>query len=401
MTRTSSIPEKPLCQSPRKLTDWLKPDGQRKVHSMIDTVYQPKNLRAAWDKVKANRGSGGIDGQSLEAVEQGLEEHLHRLHEDLRTDRYQPLPVRRVDIPKAGKPGEWRPLGIPAGIDRVCQQALLNRLEPIFESLFDDSSFGYRPGRSAKDALRKVWREIEAGAEWIVDADLKDYFGVIDHAKLMTLVGQRVADGRVLTLIEQMLTAGYMEGDRLFPTPQGTPQGGVVSPLLSNILLTPFDREMRQRGYQLTRYADDWVVTCRSRREAEVALGIAEKILGSLGVQLNRQKTQIVHVRQGFVFLGYKITLLILQPIFEADLEPTAYGYRPGRTALEAVQEVHRALCAGHTEVIDGDVTSYFDTIPHADLMKSLATRLGDQIGRASCRERVALWEAAAYQIDD
>ena len=307
MTRTSSIPEKPLCQSPRKLTDWLKPDGQRKVHSMIDTVYQPKNLRAAWDKVKANRGSGGIDGQSLEAVEQGLEEHLHRLHDDLRTDRYQPLPVRRVDIPKAGKPGEWRPLGIPAGIDRVCQQALLNRLEPIFEPLFDDSSFGYRPGRSAKDALRKMWREIEAGAEWIVDADLKDYFGSIDHDKLLTWVAQRVADGRVLTLVERMLTAGAMQHGRLFPTTPGTPQGGVVSPLLSNILLTPFDREMRRRGYQLTRYADDWAVTCRSRQEAEAALRCATKILATLGVQLNLRKTRIVHVRQGIAFLGYTI----------------------------------------------------------------------------------------------
>lgn len=308
MTRISSSGmEKPLWQRPRRLADWLNPDGQRKVHSLVDKVYQPKNLRAAWEKVKANRGSGGIDGQSLEEFEQGLEEHLGRLHEELRTDRYRPLPVKRVEIPKAGKPGETRPLGIPAVYDRVCQQALLNRLEPIFEPLFDDSSFGYRPGRSAKAALRKVWREIEAGAEWIVDADLRDYFGAIDHEKLMTLVAQRVADGRVLTLIEQMLTAGYLERGRLFPTSQGTPQGGVVSPLLSNILLTPFDQEMRRRGYQLTRYADDWVVTCRSRREAEVALGIAERILGTLGVQVNRQKTQIVHVRHGFAFLGYKI----------------------------------------------------------------------------------------------
>jgi group II intron reverse transcriptase/maturase len=274
---------------------------------MIDKVYQPKNLRVAWEKVKANRGSGGIDGQSLEAVEQALDHHLHRLHEDLRTDRYQPLPVRRVDIPKAGKPGEWRPLGIPAVIDRVCQQALLNRLEPIFEPLFDDSSFGYRSGRSAKDALRKLWREIEAGAEWIVDADLKDYFGSIDHDKLTTLVAQRVADGRVLTLIARMLTAGAMQEGRLFPTTQGTPQGGVVSPLLSNILLTPFDREMRRRGYQLTRYADDWAVTCRSRQEAEAALRCATKILATLGVQLNQRKTRIVHVRQGIAFLGYTI----------------------------------------------------------------------------------------------
>ncbi len=307
MTRISSGTEKPLCQRPRRLADWLNPDGQRKVHSLVDKVYQPKNLRAAWEKVKANRGSGGIDGQSLGEFEQGLDEHLGRLHEELRTDRYQPLPVKRVEIPKAGKPGETRPLGIPAVYDRVCQQALLNRLEPIFEPVFDDSSFGYRPGRSAKDALRKVWREIEAGAEWIVDADLKDYFGTIDHEKLMTLVAQRVADGRVLTLIEQMLTAGYMVQGRLFPSPQGTPQGGVVSPLLSNILLTPFDREMRRRGYQLTRYADDWVITGRSRREAEAALRCAEKILATLGVRVNPRKTQIVHVRHGFAFLGYKI----------------------------------------------------------------------------------------------
>ncbi len=306
-TRNSSTTEKPLCRSPRRLVDWLNPDGQKKVHSLVDKVYQSKNLRAAWEKVKANRGSGGVDGQSLEAFEQGLNDNLQRLQEELRTNRYQPQPVRRVNIPKAGKPGEWRPLGIPAIIDRVCQQALRNRLEPIFEPLFDDSSFGYRPGRSAKDALRKIWREIEAGAEWIVDADLKDYFGSVDHEKLMTLIAQRVADGRVLTLIEQMLTAGYMEQGHLFPTPQGTPQGGVVSPMLSNILLTPFDWEMRRHGYQLTRYADDWAVTCRSRREAEAALRCAEKVLATLGVRLNLQKTRIVHVRQGFAFLGYKI----------------------------------------------------------------------------------------------
>jgi group II intron reverse transcriptase/maturase len=234
---------------------------------LVDKVYQLKNLQGAWEKVKANRGGGGVDGQSLAAFEQGQNENLQRLHEELRTDRYQPQPVRRVKIPKAGKPGEWRPLGIPAVIDRVCWQALLERLEPIFEPLFDDSSFGFRPGRSTKDALRKIWGEIKAGAEWIVDADLKDYFGSVDHEKLMTLVAQRVADGRVLKLIEQMLTAGYQEQGRLLPTPQGTPQGGVVSPLLSNILLTPFDREMRRRGYQLTWYADD---CAPRRREGDV-----------------------------------------------------------------------------------------------------------------------------------
>lgn len=210
-------------------------------------------------------------------------------------------------IPKSGKPGQLRPLGIPTIYDRVCQQAMVNRLEPIFESEFDDASFGYRKGRSAKDALRKVWKEIEAGNEWIVDADLKNFFGTVDHEKLLTLVARTVADGRVLRLIGSILKAGcYAEG-RLFPTEEGTPQGGVVSPLLSNILLTPFDREMRRRGYWLTRYCDDWVVTYRTRAEAESVLAVAKKILEQLGVRMNPEKTRIVHVQHGFEFLGYKI----------------------------------------------------------------------------------------------
>jgi RNA-directed DNA polymerase len=189
----------------------------------------------------------------------------------------------------------------------VCQQALLNRLEPIFEPIFDDASFGYRRGRSPKDALRKVWKEIQSGSEWIVDADLRDFFGSVDHEKLLTLVAQRVADGRVLRLIKAMLKAGSYGKGQLFPTERGTPQGGVVSPTLSNILLTPFDREMRLRGYQLTRFADDWVITCKSAAGARAAMEAAGRILKQLGVELHPQKTRIVHVRNGFEFLGYKI----------------------------------------------------------------------------------------------
>jgi group II intron reverse transcriptase/maturase len=206
-----------------------------------------------------------------------------------------------------GKPGEFRGLGIPTIYDRVCQQALLNRLEPIFEPVFDAASFGYRRGRSTKDAMRKVWKEINSGREWIVDADLKDFFGSVDHEKLLTLVSQRVADGRVLNLIEVMLKAGSYGKGRLFPTERGTPQGGVASPLLSNILLTPFDGEMRRKGYQLTRYADDWVVTCKSAAEARAAIEAAGRILKQLGVELHPQKTRIVHVQHGFQFLGYTI----------------------------------------------------------------------------------------------
>jgi len=287
--------------------DWINLTGAKKAHSLIDKVYKRKNLEMAWEKVKQNRGSGGVDGQSLEAFEAQLNQQLERLQRELREDTYQPLPVRQHPIPKRDKPGQHRMLGIPAIYDRVCQQALLNRLEPLFEPIFDDASFGYRRGRSPKDALRKVWKEIQGGAEWIVDADLRDFFGSADHEKLLTLLAQRIADGRVLRLIPAMLKAGSYRRGRLSPTERGTPQGSVVSPLLSNVLLTPFDREMRLRGYQLTRFADDWVITCKSAAEARAAMDVAHRILKQLGVELHPQKTRIVHVRYGFEFLGYKI----------------------------------------------------------------------------------------------
>ena len=283
--------EIPVHSSPRRLVDW----------------NQRKNLEMAWETVKANRGRGGVDGQSLAGFAAQLDQQLDRLHRELKEDVYRSQPVRQVQIPKAGKPGEFRTLGIPTIYDRVCQQALLNRLEPIFEPVLDEANFGYRRGRSTKDAMRKVWKEIQGGREWIVDADLKDFFGSVEHEKLLTLAAQRIADGRVLRLIEAMLKARSYGKGRLFPTERGTPQGGVASPLLSNILLTPFDQEMRRKGYQLTRYADDWVATCESAAEARAAVAAALRILNELDVQLHPQKTRIVHVRQGFEFLGYKI----------------------------------------------------------------------------------------------
>jgi RNA-directed DNA polymerase len=299
--------ERPVHSRPRRLADWINPTGVAKVHSLIDKVYQRKNLERAWEKVKANRGSGGVDGQNLEAFAAQSEQQLDRLQSELKDETYQPQPVRQVQIPKAGKPGEFRTLGVPTIYDRVCQQALLNRLEPIFEPVFDEANFGYRRGRSPKDALRKVWKEIQSGREWIVDADLKDFFGSVNHEKLLTLITQRVADGRVLRLIQTMLTAGSYGRGQLFPTERGTPQGSVVSPMLSNILLTPFDQEMRRKGFQLTRFADDWVITCQSEAEARAALAAALRILKELGVELHPQKTRIVHVQYGFEFLGYKI----------------------------------------------------------------------------------------------
>lgn len=299
--------ERPRSDRPRRLADWLNPAEEKKVHSLVDKVYKKKNLVMSWEKVKRNGGAGGVDGQSLEEFEEKLDEHLDRLHEELKSDIYKPQPVREHRIPKAGQPGKTRKLGIPTIYDRVCQQALLNRLIPIFDPVFDDASFGYRKGRSTKDALGKIWRELNEGNEWVVDADLKDFFGSVDHDKLITLVNQRVSDGRVLHLLRSMLKAGCIASGHRLPTERGAPQGGVVSPLLSNILLTPFDREMRRMGYRLTRYADDWVVTCRTQSEAQAALRVATQILEKLGVELHVKKTQIVHVRHGFEFLGFKI----------------------------------------------------------------------------------------------
>jgi len=307
MTRTSSISEKPISHGQRRLADWVNPTNAKKVHSLMDKVYKMKNLEMAWEKVRKNKGAGGIDGVSIRKFEENLSGNLRQLHEELKTDIYQPQPVKEKLIPKSGQPGKYRPLGIPTVYDRVCQQALLNRLDPIFEPILDEANFGYRKGKSPHDALGKIWQEIDSGREWIVDADLRNFFGTADHAKLMTLVNQRISDGRVLRTIESILKAGcYAEGKRL-PTDNGTPQGAVVSPLLSNILLTPFDREIRHKGYKLTRYADDWVITCETRKEAEKALTAARLILEKLGVELHKDKTKICHIRYGFEFLGYKI----------------------------------------------------------------------------------------------
>jgi group II intron reverse transcriptase/maturase len=232
----SSLSEKPVRSRLRRLVDWINLAGAKKVHSLIDKVYKRKNLEMAWEKVKANRGRGGVDGQTLEVFEAELEQQLERLQRELEEDTYQPLPVRQHPIPKRDKPGECRMLGIPAIYDRVCQQALLNRLEPIFEPIFDDASFGYRRGRSTKDALGKIWKEIQGGSEWIVDADLRDFFGSVDHEKLLTLVAQRIADVRVLRLIRAMLKAGSDAKGQVLPSERGTPQGGVITPLTQKVI---------------------------------------------------------------------------------------------------------------------------------------------------------------------
>jgi RNA-directed DNA polymerase len=280
----------------------------RKAHSLIGRVYDPRNLARAWARVKDNRGAGGVDRVSIDWFEREHRRYLTVLHQRLAEGRYRPLPVRRVEIDKPGSTVK-RPLGIPAVVDRVCQQALRQVLEPIFEPTFSEVSFGFRPERSAHMAMRRIWGQMQGG-RWIVDADIADFFGTISHDRLVALVAERVADSKVLSLIRQILTAGVLRDGVYESTIAGTPQGGVISPLLSNIYLHVFDEQMQRAGFQLTRYADDWLCVCRTREEAERALASARAVLeGQLGLRIHPEKTRIVHVSQGFEFLGYKIGL--------------------------------------------------------------------------------------------
>ena len=281
----------------------------RKAHSLIGQVYDPRNLMRAWERVRKNRGAGGVDRVSIGRFEEDHGRYLTVLRQRLADGLYRPRPVRRVEIDKPGSTAK-RPLGIPTVVDRVCQQALRQVLEPIFEPTFSEVSFGFRPGRSAHAAMRRIWGQLQTGGKWIVDGDIADFFGTISHDRLVALVAERVADSKVLGLIRQTLEAGALRDGVYESAVAGTPQGGVISPLLSNIYLHVFDEWMERAGFQLTRYADDWLLVCRTREEAERALASACAVLeGELGLRVHPEKTRIVHVSQGFEFLGYKIGL--------------------------------------------------------------------------------------------
>lgn len=275
--------------------------------SLMDKVYATQTLELAWERVKSKRGAGGIDGQSIARFAAHEGRYVEELHTALAADGYQPQPVRRVDIPKVG--GGKRPLGIPTVKDRVVQGALKLVLEPIFEREFEDTSYGFRPGRGCKDALRRVQGLLDAGYAWIVDADIQSYFDNIPHERLMSRVQERVSDGRVLRLVEKYLKQDIVTELRRWTPTGGTPQGAVLSPLLANIYLHPLDVELSEAGYQSVRYADDVVIACRTREEAEAALTLMRRWCESQGLTLHPDKTQMGDCRvkgQGFDFLGYR-----------------------------------------------------------------------------------------------
>lgn len=275
--------------------------------SLMDKVYAMTTLQAAWQRVQSNKGSHGVDGMSVERFALKQEHYLQELQQTLKESSYKPLPVKRVNIPKAG--GGERPLGIPAVKDRIVQTALKMVIEPLFENEFVDHSYGFRPLRGCKDALRQVDECLKTGQTWAVDADMKSYFDSIPHVPLMDEVEKLISDGKVLKLIQAYLKQDILDGMSRWTPSTGTPQGAVISPLLANLYLHSLDKQMEQAGYRMVRYADDFVILCQSQEEAQRALELVQQWVNDKGLILHPDKTHVgncVVEGQGFEFLGYR-----------------------------------------------------------------------------------------------
>ena len=276
-------------------------------YSLMDKVYAPATLSAAWERVRVNDGAAGVDSQSIERFEARAERYLAELSTAMREGSYRPQPIRRVEIPKGD--GRTRPLGIPTVKDRIVQTAVKFVLEPIFEATFRPTSYGFRPGRGCRDALREVAQLIEDGHAFVVDADFESYFDTIPHERLMQRIEERISDGRILGLVRGWLGQDIMQGLQRWTPTEGTPQGAVISPLLANIYLHPLDNLMAARGYRMVRYADDFVVLCKSREQADAALAEIRAWVADNGLRLHPDKTRVGDCRQageGFDFLGYR-----------------------------------------------------------------------------------------------
>ena len=277
-----------------------------KVHSLTGRI-DPRMMLRAFRNVKRNRGAAGVDKVSIRMFESNLDENLAALMRDLKSGEFQPRPLRRVYIPKSD--GKQRPLGIPAVRDRVAQEVIRLLLTPVFDPLFHDHSFGFRQGRNCHQAVETVLTLWHQGYRHVVDADIKGFFDNIPHPVIMAAVAAEIADGNILRLVERFLKAGVMEDGAVQPTKVGTPQGGVISPLLANIVLNHLDWRLHEAGYLFVRYADDFVVLARSAQQAEEALQFVDRVVtGDLGLQLSPEKTVVTSFRKGFTFLGFVIS---------------------------------------------------------------------------------------------
>ena len=329
----------------RSLYRAAKADSKRTFGVLYDKVCRGDVLRAAYAQVRANQGAPGIDRQSFEMIERGVgvETFLNEIRHKLLAKRYRPQPVRRVYIPKSD--GSQRPLGIPVIADRVVQAAVKIVIEPLFEANFKDFSYGFRPRKSARQALRDVYKWLNFKCRWVVDADLKSYFDTIPHDKLLLSVRTRVTDRSVLKLIALWLRAGVMEEMGLRTETAGTPQGGVISPLLANLYLHWLDHVWEKKGYgqrqhdaHIVRYADDFVILCKER--PEFYLGEAKKVLDRLGLTLNATKTRIVHVQQEpFDFLGHRF--VVQRSRVSGELKTY---YHPSPKAMKTVKKKIREV---------------------------------------------------------
>ena len=329
----------------RRLWSKAKQQPKRRFHALYDRICRTDILQMAWERTKANKGAAGVDGETLAAVEQhGVEKMLEELRAKLSAGEYRPAAVLRRYIPKAD--GKKRPLGIPTVKDRVVQTAAKLMLEPIFEADFKSTSYGFRPKRSATQALETLRKRGARGGNHVFDADIRDYFGSIDQEKLMKLVELRVCDRRVLKLLRQWLRAGVMEEGRVRKTETGTPQGGVISPLLANIYLHVLDAAWERQGAQwgtLVRYADDFVVMCNTRAEVERAEARVKVILTRLGLELHPEKTRKVELSRGmggFDFLGCHVRKRMSGPIWERERKRIFFLQRwPSVRAMKRIRQ--------------------------------------------------------------
>jgi group II intron reverse transcriptase/maturase len=290
------------CGSPKIAeTDSTNTNEQRE--GLLEQILDKDNLNRAYKQVTRNKGAGGIDGMQVDELLPFLKEHKEELMQSLRDGKYRPKPVRRVEIPKEN--GKTRKLGIPTVVDRFIQQAICQVLSPIFEKQFSDNSFGFRPKRSAQDALRRCQTNITEGYKYVVDMDLEKYFDTVNQSKLIQILSETIKDGRVISLIHKFLRAGVMVGGMFEDSPEGVPQGGPLSPLLGNIMLNECDQEMEKRGHKFVRYADDLLIFCKSKKAARRTLDhILPYIEGKLFLRANREKTQVAYVSQ-VKYLGY------------------------------------------------------------------------------------------------